>query len=159
MARPKTNHSNLSSFDPTSLSDTRPEITSSGGMSMRKNSMEKLVEASAAEAEATSAVWQAMQATSATLEETSMSDDNSQVAETASESSDTDLSQLRLPQTSRPSHRPVPASRPPQPCDPSCSSPLLLHFSLATLEIRAYWISVFCSHSHRRPLTSFSHEL
>ncbi|GMP99923.1 hypothetical protein CsSME_00047215 [Camellia sinensis var. sinensis] len=57
---------------------------------MRKNSMEKLVEASAAEAEAASAVWQAMQATSATPEETSMSDDNSQVAETASESSDTD---------------------------------------------------------------------
>ncbi|GMP99922.1 hypothetical protein CsSME_00047215 [Camellia sinensis var. sinensis] len=90
MTRPRTNHSNLSSFDPTSLSDTRPEITSSGGMSMRKNSMEKLVEASAAEAEAASAVWQAMQATSATPEETSMSDDNSQVAETASESSDTD---------------------------------------------------------------------
>lgn len=51
--------------------------------------MEKLAEASAAEAEAASAVWQAVQAASATsAEETSVSDSNSQVAETTSEGSD-----------------------------------------------------------------------
>lgn len=53
--------------------------------------MEKLREASAAEAEAASAVWQAVQATSATpAEETSVSDDNSHVAETLSDGSDTE---------------------------------------------------------------------
>lgn len=57
--------------------------------SMDKNSMEKLAEASAAEAEAASAVWQAVQAASASpAEETSVSDGNSQAAETTSEGSD-----------------------------------------------------------------------
>lgn len=57
--------------------------------SMDKNSMEKLAEASAAEAEAASAVWQAVQAASASPgEETSVSDDNSRAAETISEGSD-----------------------------------------------------------------------
>lgn len=55
---------------------------------MDKHSMEKLREASAAEAEAASAVWQAVQAISA--EETSVSDDNSQAAETVSDGSDTE---------------------------------------------------------------------
>ncbi|MBA0825829.1 hypothetical protein Goarm_010744 [Gossypium armourianum] len=56
---------------------------------MDKNSMEKLREASAAEAEAASAVWQAAQAASAVpAEETSVSDDNSPAAETASDGSD-----------------------------------------------------------------------
>lgn len=51
--------------------------------------MEKLAEASAAEAEAASAVWQAVQAASASpTEETSVSDGNSQAAETTSEGSD-----------------------------------------------------------------------
>ncbi|XP_041022578.1 serine/threonine-protein phosphatase BSL1 isoform X2 [Juglans microcarpa x Juglans regia] len=60
-------------------------------MSMDKNSMEKLREASAAEAEAANAVWQAVQATSAApAEETSVSDDNSQAAETTSDGSDTE---------------------------------------------------------------------
>lgn len=53
--------------------------------------MEKLAEASAAEAEAVSAVWQAMQAASAVpSDETSVSDDNSQAAETTSDGSDTE---------------------------------------------------------------------
>ncbi|GLT42543.1 hypothetical protein SLA2020_165360 [Shorea laevis] len=61
----------------------------SGGQSMDKNSFEKLREASAAEAEAATAVWQAAQAASAIpAEETSVSDDNSPVAETASDASD-----------------------------------------------------------------------
>ncbi|KAI4349581.1 hypothetical protein L6164_010154 [Bauhinia variegata] len=65
---------------------------SSGSMGcMDKNSMEKLREASAAEAEAASAVWHAVQTTSGiAAEEASVSDDNSQAAETASDSSDTE---------------------------------------------------------------------
>ena len=56
---------------------------------MDKNSMEKLAEASAAEAEAATAVWQAVQAASAIpAEETSVSDENSQAAETTSDGSD-----------------------------------------------------------------------
>jgi protein phosphatase len=58
---------------------------------MDKNSLEKLREASAAEAEAAAAVWQAAQAASASpAEETSVSDDNSQAAETTSDGSDTE---------------------------------------------------------------------
>uniref|UniRef100_A0A5B6YPA9 Serine/threonine-protein phosphatase n=1 Tax=Davidia involucrata TaxID=16924 RepID=A0A5B6YPA9_DAVIN len=88
---PRTNHSNLSSYNSTPTLDGKPETPPSGGMSMDKNSMEKLAEASAAEAEAASAVWQAVQAASAApAEETSVSDDNSQVAETNSEGSDTE---------------------------------------------------------------------
>lgn len=66
---------------------------SSGGMgsSMDKNSMEKLREASAAEAEAANAVWQAVQtASSVPAEETSVSEENSPAAETASDGSDTE---------------------------------------------------------------------
>ncbi|XP_059625778.1 serine/threonine-protein phosphatase BSL1 [Cornus florida] len=88
---PRANHSNLNSFNLTPTLDGKPEIPSSAGMSMDKNSMEKLAEASAAEAEAASAVWQAVQAASANpAEETSVSDDNSQAAETTSEGSDTE---------------------------------------------------------------------
>lgn len=50
--------------------------------------MEKLAEASAAEAEAASAVWQAVQSSPGTPEEASVSDDNVQAAETTSEGSD-----------------------------------------------------------------------
>jgi protein phosphatase len=51
--------------------------------------MEKLREASAAEAEAANAVWQAAQAASTnSAEETSVSDDNSQAAEATSDGSD-----------------------------------------------------------------------
>ena len=53
--------------------------------------MEKLREASAAEAEAANAVWQAAQAATAnSAEETSVSDDNSQAAEGTSDGSDTE---------------------------------------------------------------------
>lgn len=65
--------------------------------SMDKNSMEKLAEASAAEAEAATAVWQAVQSASAgPAEETSVSDDNSQVAETISEGSSDTEADVRL---------------------------------------------------------------
>lgn len=58
---------------------------------MDKNSIEKLREASAAEAEVASAVWQATQAVSSSAaEEASVSDDNSQAAETASDGSDSE---------------------------------------------------------------------
>ncbi|KAK4482079.1 hypothetical protein RD792_011565 [Penstemon davidsonii] len=87
---PRSNHANLTPFYPTSTPNGRPESSSSGGLSMGKDSMERLVEASAAEAEAANAVWQAAQSASATPEETSVSDDNSQAAETSSEGSDTE---------------------------------------------------------------------
>lgn len=50
--------------------------------------MEKLREASAAEAEAANAVWQAAQASANSAEETSVSDDNSLAAEATSDGSD-----------------------------------------------------------------------
>ncbi|GFZ04657.1 BRI1 suppressor 1 (BSU1)-like 1 [Actinidia rufa] len=85
---PRANQSNLSPYTPTLL-DGRPDSPTSSGMSMDKNSMEKLVEASAAEAEAATAVWQAVQGASAIpAEETSVSDENSLAAETISEGSD-----------------------------------------------------------------------
>ncbi|PQP99087.1 serine/threonine-protein phosphatase BSL1 [Prunus yedoensis var. nudiflora] len=88
---PRPFHANTSTFGTSPSSDGEPESPSSSGLSMDKNSMEKLREASAAEAEAASAVWQAVQATSATpAEETSVSDDNSHVAETLSDGSDTE---------------------------------------------------------------------
>ena len=58
---------------------------------MDKHSLEKLAEASAAEAEVASAVWQSAQAASATPEEASLSDVNSQSVETTSEGSDTEV--------------------------------------------------------------------
>ncbi|CAJ1969145.1 unnamed protein product [Sphenostylis stenocarpa] len=71
--------------------DGGSDIPSSGGSGMDRNSLEKLREASAAEAEAASAVWQAVQAISnSPAEETSVSDDNSQAAETVSDGSDTE---------------------------------------------------------------------
>ncbi|WRX11103.1 Calcineurin-like phosphoesterase domain [Theobroma cacao] len=89
LSSPRFNQPNLSSFGTTPTSDDGPDFPSSGGMSMDKNSMEKLREASAAEAEAANAVWQAAQAASAVpAEETSLSDDNSPAAETASDASD-----------------------------------------------------------------------
>ncbi|KAG8370680.1 hypothetical protein BUALT_Bualt13G0008500 [Buddleja alternifolia] len=78
---------NFSPFSSTSSPDDRSEM-SSGVLGMDKNSMEKLAEASAAEAEAANAVWQSAQAASATHEETSLSDGISQAAETNSEGSD-----------------------------------------------------------------------
>ncbi|KAA3471392.1 Serine/threonine-protein phosphatase BSL1 [Gossypium australe] len=89
LSSPRFNQPNLSSFGTSPTSDDGQEFSSSGSMSMDKNSMEKLREASAAEAEAASAVWQAAQAASAVpAEETSVSDDNSPAAETASDGSD-----------------------------------------------------------------------
>ena len=72
---------------------------------MDKNSLEKLREASAAEAEAATAVWQAVQAASASPpEETSVSDDNSQAAETTSDGSDTEADVRLHPRAVCPLH-------------------------------------------------------
>ncbi|XP_047957482.1 serine/threonine-protein phosphatase BSL1-like isoform X2 [Salvia hispanica] len=71
------------------LSPDRASMTSSPRMD--KHSLEKLAEASAAEAEVASAVWQSAQAASATPEEASLSDVNSQSVETTSEGSDTEV--------------------------------------------------------------------
>jgi protein phosphatase len=77
---------NLSPFDPISP-DNRSE-SPSGALSMDKESIDRLVEASAAEAEAANAVWQAAQAQAANPEDTSVADDNAQAAESNSEGSD-----------------------------------------------------------------------
>jgi len=59
--------------------------------SLDKVSLEKLREASAAEAEAASAVWQSVQAISSSpADETFVSDDNSHAADTVSDGSDTE---------------------------------------------------------------------
>ncbi|XVF80537.1 hypothetical protein PTKIN_Ptkin15bG0081400 [Pterospermum kingtungense] len=94
LSSPRFNQPNLSSFGMTPTSDDGSEFPSSASLSMDKNSMEKLREASAAEAEAANAVWQAAQAASSVpAEETSVSvsDDNSPAAETASDASDNDV--------------------------------------------------------------------
>ncbi|OAY49620.1 serine/threonine-protein phosphatase BSL1 [Manihot esculenta] len=84
---PIINHSNANACE--AFSDDRPELPSSVGLSMNKKSMEKLREASAAEAEAANAVWQAAQAASAiSAEETSVSDGNSRAAVATSNGSD-----------------------------------------------------------------------
>ncbi|KAK6937459.1 hypothetical protein RJ641_030967 [Dillenia turbinata] len=89
---PRAVQANASPYAPMLSLDGRPEIPSSSGLSLDRNSMEKLVEASAAEAEAATAVWQAVQSTAtATAEETSLSDDNSQVPETNSDGSDNEV--------------------------------------------------------------------
>ncbi|KAE8676867.1 Serine/threonine-protein phosphatase BSL2-like protein [Hibiscus syriacus] len=89
LSSPRFNQPNLSSFGTSPTSDDGQEFSSSASLSMDKNSMEKLREASAAEAEAANAVWQAVQAASAVpAEETSVSDDNSPAPETASDASD-----------------------------------------------------------------------
>ncbi|KAJ7977479.1 Serine/threonine-protein phosphatase [Quillaja saponaria] len=91
ISSPKFEQFNSSSTVMTPIVEGGLEIPSSGGVSMDRNSMEKLREASAAEAEAASAVWQAAQVASAiSPEETSVSDDNSLAAETASDGSDTE---------------------------------------------------------------------
>ncbi|KAL2540560.1 Serine/threonine-protein phosphatase BSL1 [Abeliophyllum distichum] len=79
---PRSNHANLTSDTLTPTPDGRPEISFAN-----TNSMEKLAQASAAEAEAANVVWRAAQA-SVNPEETSVSDDNSQAAGTISEGSD-----------------------------------------------------------------------
>ncbi|GLU03448.1 hypothetical protein SLE2022_206490 [Rubroshorea leprosula] len=72
-------------------SDDGLEISPAGAQRLDKNSIEKLREASAAEAEAANAVWQAAQAASTIpAEEASVSDDNSPAAETASDASDSE---------------------------------------------------------------------
>ncbi|KAE8692102.1 Serine/threonine-protein phosphatase BSL1-like protein [Hibiscus syriacus] len=83
-SNPKFNKPNLSSFETTS--DDVPDFPSAGGMIMDEYSMEKLKEASAAEAEVANAFWRAAQiASSVPAEETSLSDENSPSAETDSE--------------------------------------------------------------------------
>ncbi|KAH6796525.1 BRI1 suppressor 1 1 [Perilla frutescens var. hirtella] len=83
---PRSNNANFAPFSP----DDRSE-TPLSGFGMDKNSLEKLAEASAAEAEVANAVWQSAQAASATPEEASLSDGNSQSLETTSEGSDTEV--------------------------------------------------------------------
>ncbi|XP_045826884.1 serine/threonine-protein phosphatase BSL1 isoform X2 [Trifolium pratense] len=71
--------------------DGGPESPSSGGSGLDKVSLEKLREASAAEAEAASAVWQSVQAISSSpADERSVSDDNSHAADAVSDGSDTE---------------------------------------------------------------------
>ncbi|XP_060179185.1 serine/threonine-protein phosphatase BSL1 [Lycium barbarum] len=78
-----------------STPDGKPETHPSGGLSMDKDSMEKLTKDFAAEAEAANAVWQLAQSASATPEVTSVSDESSQVPDTAFEGSDSE-SAVRL---------------------------------------------------------------
>lgn len=66
-----------------------PEFPSSGGSSLDKNSLEKLREASAAEAEAASAVWQYVQGVSSSSAEEA-SNDKSLAADAVSDGSDTE---------------------------------------------------------------------
>ncbi|MBA0686173.1 hypothetical protein Goari_013788, partial [Gossypium aridum] len=80
------NESNFTSFETTS--DDVPDFPSAGGMIMDEYSMERLKEASAAEAEAANAVWQAAQAASAVPSVASVSDENSHTVETASDASE-----------------------------------------------------------------------
>ncbi|XP_073283771.1 serine/threonine-protein phosphatase BSL1-like [Primulina huaijiensis] len=84
------NHLNVALFPTKLASDGTPETPSFGGWSEDKNSLEKLAEASTAEAEVANAIWQAAQAASSNPEETSLSDDNSQAAELTSDGSDTE---------------------------------------------------------------------
>lgn len=71
--------------------DGGPETPSFGGSGLDKVSLEKLREASAAEAEAASAVWQSVQAISSSpADERYVSDDNSHAADAVSDESDTE---------------------------------------------------------------------
>ncbi|KAK8693871.1 hypothetical protein V6N13_071438 [Hibiscus sabdariffa] len=84
ISNPSFNQPNLSSFETTS--DDVPDFPSAGGTIMDKYSMERLKEASAAEAEVANAVWRAAQvASTVPAEETSVSDENSPSAETDSD--------------------------------------------------------------------------
>ncbi|KAK1428238.1 hypothetical protein QVD17_17067 [Tagetes erecta] len=78
---------NLSPFGPMSP-DGRSDRPS-GSLSMNKESMERLAEASAAEAEAANAVWQAAQAQAANTEQIPVSDDSNPL-ESKSEGGDTE---------------------------------------------------------------------
>ncbi|XP_031401196.1 serine/threonine-protein phosphatase BSL1 isoform X1 [Punica granatum] len=85
---PKMSVSTSGSYETAAIVDGQPESPTFGGTSMDKNSMEKLRLASEAEAEAASAVWQAVQASNVPTEETPVSDENSQAAGTALDGSD-----------------------------------------------------------------------
>ncbi|XP_010522672.1 PREDICTED: serine/threonine-protein phosphatase BSL1 isoform X1 [Tarenaya hassleriana] len=90
VSSPRFNSSSFTAFATGSSSDSEPATRSSGALSMDNNSMEKLTEASAAEAEVASTVWRAAQAASVTsADEDSESDANSAAVETASDGSDT----------------------------------------------------------------------
>lgn len=84
---PTSKFSNLLQHSPSLDSEGNANGVSFGNLSMDRNSMEKLAEASAAEAEVANAVWQAVQAVSSTRD-TNVSGDNSEAAETTSEASD-----------------------------------------------------------------------
>ncbi|GMI66556.1 BRI1 suppressor 1 (BSU1)-like 1 [Hibiscus trionum] len=83
-SNPRFNQPTLSSFETTS--DDVPDFPSAGGMVMDEYSMERLKEASAAEAEVANAVWRAAKgASTVPAEETYVSDENSPSAETDSD--------------------------------------------------------------------------
>lgn len=91
LTSPKHHQSNFNYNAKTPSMDGGLEIPSSGGSGLDKVSLEKLREASAAEAEAASAVWQSVQAISSNpADETFVSDDNSHAADTVSDGSDTE---------------------------------------------------------------------
>ncbi|KAK9139483.1 hypothetical protein Scep_009164 [Stephania cephalantha] len=81
----KTNQSTFSS----SSSEGNPDSLSPDGLSLNRMSVDKLVEASTAEAEAMSAVWNAAKA-AAEVPAEGMSNDNLPLPETSSEGSDTE---------------------------------------------------------------------
>ncbi|KNA22500.1 hypothetical protein SOVF_033650 [Spinacia oleracea] len=75
----------------TPVTDGRHEKTLPGGVSMEKKSVDKLVEASAAEVEAVRTVWQAAQAASSSPpDESPLSQGSSPITDTPSDGSDTD---------------------------------------------------------------------
>ncbi|KAL1559697.1 Serine/threonine-protein phosphatase bsl1, variant 2 [Salvia divinorum] len=88
---PSSNNATFAPLSSGSTPDCGPETPLSGNFGMDKHSLEKLAEASAAEAEVASAVWQSAQAASAIPEEASLSDVNSQSVETTSEGSDIEV--------------------------------------------------------------------
>ncbi|GAB4841206.1 Serine/threonine-protein phosphatase bsl1 [Ancistrocladus abbreviatus] len=83
------NQYSLSPSSPVQTSYGIPASPLSGGVSVDKKSIDKLVEASVAEVEAVRPVWQAAQAASASpLDETSVPDDKTQTADRGSDGSD-----------------------------------------------------------------------
>ncbi|VFQ79977.1 unnamed protein product [Cuscuta campestris] len=84
-------NSPLQPSEPNSPSLTSERVPALGSPSTDRSSLEKLAEASAAEAEAANAVWQAAQAASSAPEGTAVSDDNSRPTETTSEGSDNEV--------------------------------------------------------------------
>ncbi|XP_076924153.1 serine/threonine-protein phosphatase BSL1-like [Bidens hawaiensis] len=70
--------------------DSRPESPSFGSLSMNKESMDRLAEASAAEAQAANAVWQAAQSHTMNPDETPISNDPQQAENNSTSGDDTE---------------------------------------------------------------------